>query len=40
VLAAGGGAVLEHLGGVHVVTEAETSAGFLCDGELRVECER
>ena len=28
------GAVLEHLGSVHVVTQTETSTGFLCDSEL------
>jgi hypothetical protein len=34
VLAAGRGAVLEHLGGVHVVAEAETTSSFLGDSEL------
>jgi hypothetical protein len=34
VLATRGGSVLQNLGGVHVVTETETTAGFLCDSEL------
>lgn len=34
VLAAGDGTVLENLGGVHVVTETETSTSFLGDSEL------
>ena len=34
MLATGGGAVLETLGGVHVVTEAETTSSLLRDSEL------
>ena len=34
VLTSGGGTILQHLGGIHVVTQAETTAGFLGDGEL------
>ncbi len=34
VLAARGGSVLEHLGGVHVVAQSKTAASFLSDSEL------
>lgn len=34
VLAAGSGSLLENLGGVHVVTETETTASFLSNSEL------
>lgn len=34
VLGTGGGSILQNLGGVHVVTETQSSTGFLGDGEL------
>ena len=34
VLSTGSRAVLEHLGRVHVITQAETTSSFLCDSEL------
>lgn len=34
VLGTRGRSVLQHLGGVHVVTETETTTGFLCNSEL------
>lgn len=34
VLSTGGGAVLENLGGVHVVTKSKTTSSLLCDSEL------
>ena len=34
VLAAGGRSVLQHLGGIHVVAQTETTSGFLRNGEL------
>ena len=34
MLATGGGSVLQDLGGVHVVTQTETTTGFFSDGEL------
>ena len=34
MLAAGGGTVLQDLGGIHMVAQAETTSSFLRDGEL------